>query len=269
MRIAIVIPAYQEAATVRGIAQRALAQCADVIVIDDGSTDGTAASVADLPVTLLRHPRNQGKAASLLDGFAVALARSVGAVATLDADGQHRPEDVARLAVALRLHPRSVIIGARMRERAAAPIVRRIGNAVADFFISWASGHRIVDSQSGQRLYPADMLQALVHDEATLRDTAAGFTLETALLFVAADLGHGVAAVPIDTVYARGARRSHFRTLRDTGRIARLVWRRLMRRRLDAAGLWRCLTQRPCIAAGDVPGPAPRTPVGRSVPRQG
>src|SRR4051812_34533605 len=97
MRAAIVIPAFNEARTIRDIAQRALSQCRDVIVIDDGSTDGTAAALSDLPLILVRHQTNEGKGAALWDGFTRAMALGVDAVVTLDGDGQHRPEDVARL----------------------------------------------------------------------------------------------------------------------------------------------------------------------------
>ncbi|HEU5176741.1 MAG TPA: glycosyltransferase family 2 protein, partial [Burkholderiales bacterium] len=89
MKVLAVIPAYNEAATVRDVASRALGQIKDVIVVDDGSTDGTAAALAGLPVTLIRNPRNLGKAASLWRGIAVALAEDADAVVTLDGDGQH------------------------------------------------------------------------------------------------------------------------------------------------------------------------------------
>jgi len=263
MRLAIVIPAYQEAATLRGVALRALAQCRDVHVIDDGSTDATVATIADLPVHLLRHARNEGKAASLWDGFAAALDGGAELVITLDADGQHRPEDIPRMVAAAQQHPQRIVIGARVRHRAAAPRARRIANAVADFFLSWAAGHPIVDSQSGQRAYPAHLLRALMQDTALLRTRDGGFMFESELLIAAAERGHETVAVPIDTVYFPAGRPSHFRPLRDGGRIARVVARRLVARRMNPRGLRRCVTERPLIAQA---AREPVPPAGAAVP---
>ena len=90
-RIAAVIPAFEEAATVGDIARRTLRHADVVIVVDDGSADGTADALAGLDVVVVRHARNLGKGASLADGIALALEQGVDAVATLDADGQHLP----------------------------------------------------------------------------------------------------------------------------------------------------------------------------------
>src|ERR1044071_360827 len=96
-RLAAVIPAYDEAATIRDVAERTLAQLAKVIAVDDGWGDGPARDPPGLPVTLTRTPRNLGKSASLWRGIALALAEGAEAVLTLDADGQHRQEDTPRL----------------------------------------------------------------------------------------------------------------------------------------------------------------------------
>ena len=258
MRVAVVIPAYQEAATLRGIVQRTLAHFAAVYVVDDGSTDGTAATVADLPVHLLRHAQNEGKAASLWDGFAAALAAGAELVVTLDGDGQHAPEDIARMVAAARLHPDRIVIAARLRDRRTAPRARRMGNAIADFSLSWAAGHPIVDSQSGQRAYPAAVLRKLLRDDTLRRARAARFVLESEILIAAAAHGFKTAAIPIATVYWPAGRRSHFRPFRDAGHIVRMVARRLLARGLNPRGLWRYATERPLIvrndgAAGDLP----------------
>jgi glycosyltransferase involved in cell wall biosynthesis len=259
MQIAIVIPAYNEAATLRDVATRALAQCSHVVVIDDGSTDGTALSVAGLPVELIRHPANQGKAASLWDGFASALAQGAECVVTLDGDGQHAPEDVPRLVAALQQHPHRLIIAARLRGRADAPRARRIANGVADFWLSWAAGHPIVDSQSGQRAYSAALLRALM-SAGLPHGRGASFTLESEMLVAAARLGYETVAVPVACVYFEG-RASHFRPARDITRIGRMVARNLIASSFAPRGLWRCLTERPRVlppAADPVPDVAQR-----------
>ena len=89
----IAIPAYQEAGTIRKLAQEALSHCANVIVVDDGSSDGTAQQLDGLSVTLLAHPRNLGKAASLRTAFRYALSQHARCVIALDGDGQHDPAD--------------------------------------------------------------------------------------------------------------------------------------------------------------------------------
>jgi glycosyltransferase involved in cell wall biosynthesis len=95
--VAVVIPALNEALRIRGVVEGALAQCDCVIVVDDGSDDDTAAQLADLPLTLLRHARRMGKGASLRDGFREALRQDARAVLTMDGDGQHAADDIPRL----------------------------------------------------------------------------------------------------------------------------------------------------------------------------
>jgi len=243
MRAAIVIPAFNEARTIRDIARRSLQQCDTVIVVDDGSTDGTGGALKGLPVVLLRHEVNRGKAAALWTGFASALAESIDAVVTLDGDGQHRPEDVALLIKAARIYPQRLIIAARLRGRDKYPRTRYFANRLADFWVSWAAGHSVADSQSGQRLYPVALLESisLRHDE------KAAFTLESEIIIEAARRGYTCVGVPILAIYDPAGRRSHFRPVRDIARIARMLAFRLLGTGMNPAGLWRCLRQPPCI----------------------
>ncbi|MEO8346523.1 MAG: glycosyltransferase family 2 protein [Betaproteobacteria bacterium] len=237
MAFAIVIPAFNESRTIRSVAERALRQCATVIVVDDGSTDGTRDALAGLAVHVVRHPTNRGKAASLWDGFQYALEQNVDAVITLDGDGQHRPEDVPRLVNAARENPHRVLIGARLLGRDAYPWSRRKANHVADFWISWAAGHCIADSQSGQRLYPVELLRQL----RVRHDAGAAFTFESEALIRAARLGFTTVAVPIQAIFNAGGRPSHFRPVRDIARIAWMVARQLLATGLYPLGLWRSL----------------------------
>jgi glycosyltransferase involved in cell wall biosynthesis len=247
MRVAIVIPAYNEARTIHAIAQRALRQCAIVIVVDDGSTDGTAAALGDLPVILLRHETNQGKGAALWDGFVAALALGVDAVVTIDGDGQHQPEDVARLVLAAAAHPHRLVIAARLRGRESSPGARYVANRVADFWLSWAAGHAVADSQSGQRLYPA----ALLAQVSLRHDDKVRFAFESDLLIRAARLGFPSVAVPIAAIYDPDARPSHFRPVRDIGCIVHTVAGHLLAARFNLPGLWRSLRTRPFVVDSD------------------
>jgi glycosyltransferase involved in cell wall biosynthesis len=216
--VVVVIPALNEALRIRDVVQGALAQCERVIVIDDGSDDGTAECIADLPVRLLRHPARMGKGASLRDGFREALAMGAAAVVTMDGDGQHLAGDIPRLIAAANRHPNCIVVGARLRKRAQQPTYRRLANEFGDWGIAWGCGYRIADTQSGQRLYPAAV--------AALQDVPGeDFVFEAQILISAARrLGLRVVSVPIESRYAgAGAvekfRKSHFRPLHDLYRI--------------------------------------------------
>jgi glycosyltransferase involved in cell wall biosynthesis len=251
-QIAVVIPAYQEAATVANVARRALAQLPWVIVVDDGSRDGTSEQLVNLPVTVLRNASNCGKAAALWLGMQHALARGATAVITLDGDGQHRPEDIPALLQGHASQPERIVIGARLQGRASAPRARGAANRFADFWISWASGYRIPDSQCGFRLYPAGVLRAT----AVAHDPAHGFVFESEILIDAAWRGIESVAVPVPALYPPTARRSHFRTVVDVLRITRMVAGRLLRRGLYIQGLWRSMRPMRGAAAVDAAGRA-------------
>ena len=216
--VVVVIPALNEALRIREVVEGALAECDRVIVIDDGSDDDTAARIADLPITLLRHERRMGKGASLRDGFREALRQGAAAVLTMDGDGQHLACDIPRLIAAANHHPHCIAIGARLRKRAQQPTYRRLANEFGDWGIAWGCGYRIADTQSGQRLYPAAV--------AALDDVPGeDFVFEAQILISAARrLGMGAVSVPIESRYAGAGvvgkfRKSHFRPLHDLWRI--------------------------------------------------
>ena len=231
---AVVIPAYNEAATIRDLAERALRVCAQVIVVDDGSTDATARMLDGLAVRLLRNERNLGKAASLWRGAQAALTLGVDAIVTLDGDGQHAPEDIPRLIAAAEQNPGSIVIGARLADRRAIPKLRYFGNRVAVFWLSWACGQRLDDSQSGFRVYPAELFGKI----SISHDRQHGFVFESEILIEAARHGHRCVMVPIAAVYRAGGRASYFRQC-DTLRIIRMVAWKLLSRGLYLQGLYR------------------------------
>lgn len=235
--VCVVIPAYNEAATIAAVAGRALAQLPDVIVVDDGSTDGTSAQLAGLPVTLLQHPDNRGKAASLWRGMEYALQQGAQWVITLDGDGQHNPEDIPRLLAVAVEQPQAIVMAARLRERANVPKARRFANGMADFWISWTAGYPIRDSQSGFRCYPAELLRQL----RLPCDRRHGFVFESEILIVAARRGFWAVPVVIAALYPPQARASHYRPALDTARIVRMVAWKLLSRGLYPVGLLRSL----------------------------
>lgn len=237
---AVVIPAYNEGATIAAVAARALRQGLPVTVVDDGSTDGTADVLAGLPVRLLRNERNLGKAAALWRGISYALDLGVAGIVTLDGDGQHAPEEIPRLVRVARAHPDEIIIGARLARRSAAPRLRYVANRVADFSIGWAAGQPFDDSQSGFRVYPASLFARTVVKHGPTR----GFVFESEILIAASHLGFRIRSVAIESIYPCVARPSHFRPVRDIARIARMVAWQLVRRGMYPIGLYRVLVGR-------------------------
>lgn len=233
--IAVVIPALNEALRIRDVVEGALANCERVIVVDDGSDDGTSDAISDLPVTVLRHATRMGKGAGLRDGFAEALRQGALAVVTMDGDGQHHADDIPRLLAAANRHPGFIAIGARLRKRANQPAYRRLANEFGDWGIAWGTGYQVADSQSGQRLYPANVC-ALAGTGIPGED----FVFEAQILMSAAqELGTRCVSVPIEARYnqihgAPDFRPSHFRPLRDLWRITSHIVMQCLRR----GGMW-------------------------------
>lgn len=238
--LAVVIPALDEAPTIGAVVTRALAQhCTGfVIVIDDGSADATAALAETAGARVLRNGSPQGKGASLSRGMTAAVAAGAALIATLDGDGQHRPEDLPRLHAASLAFPDRIVIGSRRASAGNAPRARRIANRIADFWVSWAAGHPVDDSQSGFRIYPAALIRGL----ATEPPAARGFAFESEILIDAARRGFRTVAVDIPTIYDARQRPSHFRPVSDIARIVGMVAGKLLRRGMDPRGLWRSLS---------------------------
>ena len=229
--IAVVIPALNEALRIRDVVEGALAHCERVIVVDDGSDDGTSDAISDLPVTVLRHAARMGKGAGLRDGFAEALRQGALAVLTMDGDGQHHADDIPRLLAAANRHPGFIAIGARLRKRANQPAYRRLANEFGDWGIAWGTGYQVPDSQSGQRLYPANVC-ALAGTGIPGED----FVFEAQILMSAAqELWTRCCSGPIEARYnqihgAPDFRPSHFRPLRDLWRITSHIVVQCLRR---------------------------------------
>lgn len=233
----VVIPAYNEAATVRDVAMRARQQCTNVVVVDDGSTDSTCRAATGLDVTILRNEENCGKAGSISRGFEHALAHGAIGVITLDADGQHAPEEIPSFVKQSLDDPNAFLIGARRRDQRRALFWRYMANRIADFWIGWAAGQPIEDSQSGFRLYPARLLR-----EVTLKHgRERSFVYESEIVIEAARRGFQCRNVAVTVAPRSGPRPSHFRPLVDIMRITGMVAGRLFSHGMYPMGLVRIL----------------------------
>jgi glycosyltransferase involved in cell wall biosynthesis len=212
-RCCVLIPCLNEEGAIGRVVGEALTLGLPVIVVDDGSDDRTPDIVGTLPVTLLRHPTRRGKGEALRTGFREVLRQGFDAVVTMDGDGQHLASDVPALLAASREYPGCIVIGARILDRDQQPPGRRRANAVADWGISCACAQPIADTQSGQRLYPRDVLDLV-------DIPAEHFVFEAALLIAACrERGTRVVSVPIASRYHGDFRVSHFNPVRDVTRI--------------------------------------------------
>lgn len=226
-RFAIVIPTYNHGRTIKAVATAALGMGLPVYVVDDGSTDGCDPSLGSIPgIRLLRHNSNRGKGEALITGFRAAVKHADWAI-TLDADGQHFPEDARELIDAIPLGRRPIILGCRLQMSAnGAPWSSRFGRKFSNFWIRMAGGPQVTDSQSGFRIYPLpEVLQLGVR--------AQRYQFEIEVLVKAAWSAVEVIEAPVSISYPPANERvSHFRPVvdfwRNTTTFARLITRRVV-----------------------------------------
>ena len=208
MTALIVVPVFNEAETVGSVVAAARAY-APVLVVDDGSRDGSADAARSAGAEVIRHPRRRGKGAAIRTGVMAARERGASEVVTLDGDGQHSPADLDAILDAARSRPRTIVVGGRLDEAEpdALPPERLNAIRVAGFFVNWACGVKLHDTQSGFRVYPIELF-----DEVRLR--RGGFVLETEVLVAAVARGWRVLEVPVAAI-PRARQRSRFRPITD------------------------------------------------------
>lgn len=213
--ICVVIPTYNNEGTITAVVQATLQECRDVIVINDGSTDGTRDILHGMEgITLVEYAENRGKGYALKCGFRRALQMGFAYAITLDGDGQHYPDDIALFLKANQQHPGALILGSRQMDGIERSLGSRFANEFSNFWFYVQTGRRLADTQTGYRLYPLKKLHGL--EFLTSR-----YEAELELLVQAS--WHGVEIVPINikVYYPPLAERvSHFRPIRDFARIS-------------------------------------------------
>lgn len=222
---AFVVPAYQCRRSIGSVVGdiREHFPHALIIVVDDGSDDGTADAAREAGVIVLCHATNRGKGAALRTGFRHALGAGTQVVVTLDGDGQHLASDAVALVDAVLKDGADLAVGNRMLDPAGMPWDRRVSNSLSSLIVSVAIQRRVPDVQCGLRAVKASLLRRL-----PLR--ADYFEVETEMLLVAAMAGARIVSIPIRSVYAKdGQGASHIRRVRDTIRFLALLGRTAFR----------------------------------------
>ncbi|MBT5874228.1 MAG: glycosyltransferase family 2 protein [Candidatus Latescibacteria bacterium] len=220
MNVALIIPAFNAASTISRLLHEAgmFFVPDNIVVVDDGSTDGTGGLAESLGVSVLRHPDNRGKGAALKTGFGWALDNGFDGVVTMDADGQHACSDLPALLQAAEEDSAGVVLGSRMSDPGSMPWQRRLSNRLTSSIISLRTGQTVTDSQSGYRYVSADVLRSVSL-------TSDRFQAESELLIKSALAGVRIRAIPVASIYTGGG--SAIRPFLDTWRFVLLVFRSL------------------------------------------
>lgn len=210
-KVAIVIPVYNHGTRISDVVHQVLLLGFPVFVVDDGSTDATPdiLRTMDSLITVLTHSQNKGKGAALRTGFTAAQ-RSCDWAVSIDADGQHKPEDIENLLQAVQENMRSIVIGNRQgMNQDHVPWTSKFGRKFSNFWVWVSGGPMVSDSQSGFRLYPLPEVLGL--DVQARR-----FQYEVEVLVKAHQEGIMIVEAPVQVVYQKGVERiSHFHPWHD------------------------------------------------------
>ena len=228
MKVCALIPAYNEARTVAEVVRGAAAHVAQVLVVDDGSTDGTGDVASAAGAEVMRIAPNGGKGTAIRAGLSRILATDVTHVLFMDGDLQHRPQEIPGLLAEAARSGAAMVIGERVFVRDRMPASRYWANVIGSWALATLMGVDLRDTQSGFRVVRTDVLR-------TIDLEATGYEFETELVVKLARRGARLARVPIAAVY--GGEKSKIRPVRDTSRniILALVYRFLRRNRRPGA----------------------------------
>jgi glycosyltransferase involved in cell wall biosynthesis len=218
LRTAAIIPAYRVEKRISDIVRRTRPQLDHVLVIDDGSDDATAREAREAGAEVIVHNQNRGKGEAIKTGLRHWLDRQFTYVIILDADGQHRPEEIERfIAAAASATGPTFFLGNRMNDLTRMPLVRRVVNRYMSNRISRLCGQKIPDTQCGFRMLDRQLIPEL------LGSGGGRFDYETEMLIVASRKGYRIESVPIATVYSDEV--SNIHPLRDALRFFKLMRR--------------------------------------------
>ncbi len=211
----VVIPAFCEAEKIGEVVSKVKDYILNVIVVDDGSKDDTAEKAMIAGAFVIRHSYNQGKGVALINGFKYALEKKYDFVITMDADGQHSPEDLPKFLKAYHELKCDVIIGNRMDNPIGMPFIRKLTNKFMSWYLSGIMQQFVPDTQNGYRLYSLKVLPLLIETQ------SARFAAESEVLLKLAMAGIKISSVPIKVIY--GDEKSKINPVKDTIRFIKMI----------------------------------------------
>ena len=212
-KVLVVIPVYNHSASIRDVVCRCMKYHSEILVVDDGSEQDVSTVLADLDVTIIRHERNMGKGRAILTAARYALDHHKTHIITLDADGQHYPEQIPEFIAAANEHPGAIILGVRDFNSSDVPFSSRFGRAFGNFWVRLQTGFRVGDIQSGYRMYPVFVLNNLKYFFHT-------YAFEDEVIVRGRWAGVPVKEIPVNVYYPDRVKRvSHFRKLRDNSKL--------------------------------------------------
>jgi len=215
----VVIPSYKAVDTLRVFIPKLLERVPlnKICIVDDASKDGTSQYCNEMQLTYLSHPVNQGKGTALVTGFAYCMKKGARWIITMDADGQHAPEDLDNFIAAVNKNETlGICIGTRQKKTGAMPLARIFSNVVTSKILSRILGVKILDCQCGYRIYSTALLKKI-------SITYPRFEMETEVIMKAVQAGFPVSFVDVRTLYLNGP--SHISHLKDTVRWVKAVIR--------------------------------------------
>jgi glycosyltransferase involved in cell wall biosynthesis len=191
---AVVIPCFNERAVIASLVRDVQRLVRTVIVVDDGSGDGTAEVAAEAGALVIRHLERSGKGAALMRGFLAARERGFTHVLCMDGDGQHAVADIPAFFDCCEQTNAGLIIGNRFEDKGRMPVVRRWVNILMSCALSCAAGEKLPDTQCGFRLLRLSLLSAI-------ETRSTHFEFESEFLLEVLRSGGRVAFVPVETIY--------------------------------------------------------------------
>lgn len=221
----VIIPAYREGGRIGTVVAGVLPYMPRIIVVDDGSPDGTAEEAGRAGAQVIRHAVNLGKGAALDTGFRAAREQGFEFAVTMDGDGQHAASDLPAFLEAYERTGSPVLVGNRMAEAKQMPVVRWLTNRFMSWLLSREMGQRVPDTQCGYRLYKLSVVPEL--SAASKR-----FAAESEILLDLGGRGISIGSVPVATLY--GTETSKIHPVKDTFRFFAML--RQYRRKRKAGG---------------------------------
>ena len=213
LKCCVLIPTYNNEKTLQKVIESVLVYTSDIIIINDGSTDSTSTILENFPSLIQIHfPMNKGKGMALRAGFKKAFADGFDYAITIDSDGQHYADDIPVFVNEIKNNEGALLIGSRNMSHESVPGGSSFGNKFSNFWFWAETGVRLGDTQSGFRLYPLKVMDAM-------KFYTSKFEFEIESIVKASWRGVEVKNVPIKVLY-NDERVSHFRPYKDFARIS-------------------------------------------------